>query len=79
MRKALIGRGEIGSEIARLHFRARLAEALMKDEQSDEGLAVVNEALSAGGTLLRIATYDTQTKNTAGDLGNSPKDRARAA
>jgi hypothetical protein len=38
-----------------------------------------NAAISAGGTFLRIATYDTQTKNTAGDLGNSPKDRARAA
>jgi DNA-binding winged helix-turn-helix (wHTH) protein/predicted ATPase len=47
MRKALITHGEIGAEIARLHFRALLAEALMKDGRSDEGLAVVDEALSA--------------------------------
>jgi hypothetical protein len=39
----------------------------------------LNAALSAGGTMLRIATYETQTKITAGDLGNSPKDRASAA
>jgi len=30
-----------------LRFRALLAEALMKDELSDEGLVVVNEALNA--------------------------------
>jgi DNA-binding winged helix-turn-helix (wHTH) protein/predicted ATPase len=47
MRQALIAHGEAGSEIARLHFRALLAEALMKDDQIEEGLALVDETLNA--------------------------------
>lgn len=46
MRHALIAHGEIGSEIARLHFRALLAEALMNDKQTEEGLAMIYDTLS---------------------------------
>jgi DNA-binding winged helix-turn-helix (wHTH) protein/predicted ATPase len=54
MRQALIAHGEIGSEIARLHFRALLADALMKDGQIEEGLAMVDETLDAA---LRTGGY----------------------
>jgi DNA-binding winged helix-turn-helix (wHTH) protein/predicted ATPase len=61
MRQALVAHSEIRSEIARLHFRAILAEALMKDGQNEEGLAVVDETLStvldAGGYYLLAELY----------------------
>ncbi|MCI0420029.1 MAG: hypothetical protein L0312_12535, partial [Acidobacteria bacterium] len=47
IRQTLIAHSEVGSEIARLHFRSLLAESLMKDEQIEEGLAVLDEALTA--------------------------------
>jgi DNA-binding winged helix-turn-helix (wHTH) protein/predicted ATPase len=45
MRQALIAHGEAGSETMRLHFRTVLAEALMKNEEIEEGLALVDETL----------------------------------
>jgi predicted ATPase len=61
MRQAMIAHGETGSEIARLHYRALLAEALMKDGQIEEGLALVDETLEAairtGGYYLLAELY----------------------
>jgi predicted ATPase len=61
MRQALIANGEAGSVIARLHFRTLLAEALMKNEQVEEGLALVDETLDAalrtGGYYLLAELY----------------------
>ncbi len=45
IRQSLSAHGKFGSEIARLHFRSLLAEALLKDDQIEEGLAVLAEAL----------------------------------
>jgi len=39
--------GKAGSEVARLHFRSLLAEALMKDGQIEEALPLVDETLGA--------------------------------
>ncbi|MCI0388941.1 MAG: AAA family ATPase [Acidobacteria bacterium] len=47
IRQTLADHGRIGSEIARIHFLGLLAEALLQDEQTEEGLAIVSEVLSA--------------------------------
>lgn len=47
IRHSFTAHGEAGSEVARLHFRSLLAEALMKDEQVEEALALVDETLGA--------------------------------
>jgi len=54
IRHSLTVHGDAGSEVARLHFRSLLAEALMKDEQVEEALALVDEALAAA---LRTGGY----------------------
>jgi predicted ATPase/DNA-binding winged helix-turn-helix (wHTH) protein len=54
IRHSITAHGETGSEIARLHFRSLLAEALMKDNQVEESLALVDDAL---GAALRIGRY----------------------
>jgi predicted ATPase/DNA-binding winged helix-turn-helix (wHTH) protein len=54
IRHSFIAHGEAGSEVARLHFRSLLAEALMKDNQVEEALALVEETL---GVALRIGGY----------------------
>jgi predicted ATPase len=54
IRHSFAAHGETGSEIARLHFRSLLAEALMKDNQVEESLALVDDAL---GAALRIGGY----------------------
>ncbi len=46
IRRTVADHGRVGSEIARLHFLGLLAEALLKDEQTEEGLTVLSEALS---------------------------------
>ncbi|MGH9839341.1 MAG: AAA family ATPase [Blastocatellia bacterium] len=45
IRQTLTAHDKFGSEIARLHFRSLLAETLLKDDQIEEGLAVLAEAL----------------------------------
>jgi DNA-binding winged helix-turn-helix (wHTH) protein/predicted ATPase len=47
IRDSFNAHGEAGSEIARLHFRSLLAEALMKDGQVEDALALMDEALVA--------------------------------
>ncbi|MGH9765817.1 MAG: hypothetical protein ACREAB_00150, partial [Blastocatellia bacterium] len=54
IRHSFTAHGEAGSEIARLHFHSLLAEALMKDEQVEEALALVDETL---GAALRNGGY----------------------
>ncbi|HEV2663713.1 MAG TPA: hypothetical protein VG324_02320, partial [Blastocatellia bacterium] len=54
IRHSFIAHGEAGSEVARLHFRSLLAEALMKNDQVDEALALVEETL---GAALGIGGY----------------------
>jgi adenylate cyclase len=54
IRHSLTAHGDAGSEVARLHFCSLLAEALMKDEQVEEALALVDETL---GAALRNGGY----------------------
>jgi predicted ATPase len=54
IRHSFIAHGDAGSEIARLHFRSLLAEALMKNEQVEEALSLVDETL---GAALRNGGY----------------------
>jgi DNA-binding winged helix-turn-helix (wHTH) protein/predicted ATPase len=54
IRHSFIAHGEAGSEVARLHFRSLLAEALMKNDQIEEALALVEGTL---GAALRIGGY----------------------
>jgi predicted ATPase len=54
IRQSLVAHGEAGSKIAGLHVSALLAEALLKDEQVEEGLALVDKALAAA---LRVGGY----------------------
>jgi len=61
IRQSLVAHGEAGSKLAGLHFRALLAEALLKDKQFEEGLALVDEtladALGVGGYYLLAEIY----------------------
>jgi predicted ATPase len=47
IRQTLAAHGKFGSEIARIHFLGLLAETLLKDRQTEDGLTVLSEALSA--------------------------------
>jgi predicted ATPase len=47
IRHSFTAHGEAGSEVARQHFRSLLAEALMKEGQFEEALALVEENLAA--------------------------------
>jgi predicted ATPase len=61
IRQSLVAHGEAGSKIAGLHVRELLAEALLKDEQFEEGLALVDEtladALGIGGYYFLAELY----------------------
>ncbi|MCI0389146.1 MAG: AAA family ATPase [Acidobacteria bacterium] len=77
IRHSFIAHGEAGSEVARLHFRSLLAEALMKDEQVEEALALVDETLGAtprtGGYYFLAELYRLKGELLL-NLGSGPWD-----
>ena len=77
MRKTLAAYNAIGSEISRPHFLGLLAEALTKDEQLDEGLLVLSEALKVvDNTDQRY--YESELHRLKGELLRQRGDEEQA-